>query len=102
MITRTMTKDVDHKGSIASDADCIASLVNERRVALHAPTGPSSLAINKNSVKDLEGCHASLKVTPPSGQNVTFRLLVIHAISGCDTTSCLLGQGKFSVFNKVS
>jgi len=56
MITRTMTKDVDHKGSIASDADCIASLVNERRVALHAPTGPSSLAINKNSVEDLVQC----------------------------------------------
>jgi len=46
-----MIKDVDHQGSIA---DCIASLVNERRVALHAPTGPSSLAINKNSVEDLE------------------------------------------------
>jgi len=65
MITRTMTKGVDHKGSIASDADCIASLVNERRVALHAPTSPSSLAINTNSVEDLEGCNASLKVTPP-------------------------------------
>jgi len=73
MITRMMTKDVDHKGSIASDADCIASLVNESRVAVHAPTGPSSLAINKNSVEDLEGCNASSKVTSPSGQNFTLQ-----------------------------
>ena len=71
MTTRMMTKDVDPKGSIASDADCIVSLVNERREAIHAPTAPSSLAIHKNFVGDLEGCNASSKVTPPSGQNST-------------------------------
>jgi len=53
MITRTMTKDVDHNGSIASDAKCIVSFLNERRVAIHAPTGPSNPAINKNPVEDL-------------------------------------------------
>ena len=30
------------------------------------------------------------------------RLLVIHAISGCDTTSALFGHGKVSVFRKLS
>ena len=47
MTTKTMT-DVDQKSSIPSDANCKVSLVNGRREAIHAPTGPSSVAINKN------------------------------------------------------
>ena len=30
------------------------------------------------------------------------RLLVIHAISGCDTTSAMFGQGKVTAFRKLS
>jgi len=36
------------------------------------------------------------------GDKATNQLLVIHAISGCDTTSALLGQGKVSVFKNIS
>jgi len=36
------------------------------------------------------------------GPSVVSRLLVIHAISGCDTTSCLFGHGKVSAFKKMS
>jgi len=35
------------------------------------------------------------------GESVTRRLLVIHAISGCDTTSCLFGCGKIGVFQQA-
>jgi len=28
------------------------------------------------------------------------QLLVVHALSGCDTTSALFGQGKCTAFNK--
>jgi len=36
------------------------------------------------------------------GSSVVSRLLVIHAISGCDTISALFGHGKVSVFKKLS
>lgn len=32
------------------------------------------------------------------GESVTQQLPVIHAISGCDTTSSLFGRGKASIF----
>jgi len=64
MNRKTMTEDFDHEGSIASETDCIVSFRNERRAAIHAPTGPSSIAININSVKSLEECIASTVVTP--------------------------------------
>ena len=60
MTTKTMT-DVDQKSSITSDANCNVSLVNGRREAIHAPTGPSSLAINKNIVEALRGCNMSIQ-----------------------------------------
>jgi len=49
MTTKTST-DVDQKGNIASDANCIVSLDNERREAIYTlrRARSSSLAINKN------------------------------------------------------
>jgi hypothetical protein len=41
-------------------------------------------------------------IATSSGPSVVDRLLVIHTISGCDTTLCLFGHGKLSVFNKLS
>jgi hypothetical protein len=35
------------------------------------------------------------------GDTAVRQLLVAHAISGCDTTSALFGQGKSSVFHKI-
>jgi hypothetical protein len=35
------------------------------------------------------------------GPLIVSRLLVVHAISGCDTTSCLFGHGKVSVHKKI-
>jgi hypothetical protein len=36
------------------------------------------------------------------GNNTAQQLLAIHAISGCDTTSALYGQGKVSVMKKIT
>jgi hypothetical protein len=36
------------------------------------------------------------------GASVVGQLLVIHALSGCDTTSALYGLGKVSVFKKIT
>ena len=65
MTTKTMT-DVDQKSSITSDANCNVSLVNGRREAIHAPTGPiSSLAINKKYSGNVKprGCNTSIQAT---------------------------------------
>ena len=66
-MTKTMT-DVDQKSSITSDANCNVSLVNGRREAIHASTGPSSLAINKNIVEALRGYNTSIQATSFGGQ----------------------------------
>jgi len=70
MTTKTST-DVEQKGSIASDTNCIVSLDNERREAIHAPTGPSSLAINKNLVEASGVCNTSSNKTFPNDTNFT-------------------------------
>jgi len=46
--------------------------------------------------------HSVRAITTSLEPSVLRRLLVIHAISGCDTTSCLFGHGKISVFKKLS
>ena len=60
MTTKTMI-DVDQKSSITSVTTCNVSLGNGRREAIHTPTGPSSLAINKNKVEALRGCNTSIQ-----------------------------------------
>ena len=67
MTTKTMT-DVDQKNSITSDANCNVSFVNGRREAIHAPTGPSSLVINKNIVEALRGRNTSIQAKSCGGQ----------------------------------
>ena len=59
---------VEQQGSIDSGANCIVPLCNERREAIHAPTDPSSLTLNKNLVEHLGKCNALTKATPPSEQ----------------------------------
>ena len=66
------TTDVDQKSGTTSDANCIASLVSERREALHAPTGQSSLATNKNLVNKLGECNTSVHTTSPNEEKFTF------------------------------
>ena len=42
------------------------------------------------------------KLTAAIGTRVTRQLPVIHAISGCDTTSSLYGHGKGSAFRSIA
>ena len=65
------TSDIDQGSRTASDANCIVSLVSGRRAAIHAPTGPSSLAINKNFVNPLGACNTSAQTTLPSEEKFT-------------------------------
>ena len=46
--------------------------------------------------------HSIRAITSALGSTIVSRLLVIHALSGCDTTSCLFGHGKVSVYKKLS
>jgi len=70
--TRTvLTSVVDQPGSINGDSNCIDSPCNERRVVVHTPTGPSSRAININSVEHLGVCNTSMRVTSPKGKMST-------------------------------
>ena len=49
------------------------------------------------------GKHKSIRaISSALGDSIVRRLLLIHAISGSDTTSCLFGHGKVSVFHKLS
>ena len=42
------------------------------------------------------------KLSSILGKRATSQLLVIHAISGCDTTSSLYGRGKAGVFRTIT
>ena len=58
MTTVTKTDSVDHKGSVDGGASYNAPPGNDgRRDAIHAPTGPSSLA-KITSVEGLDVCNA--------------------------------------------
>ena len=75
MTTKTKTLStsiVDHQGSIDDELNCIDSPCNGRREAIHAPTGPSSRAININLVEHLGVCNTSKKATSPRGKISTF------------------------------
>jgi hypothetical protein len=70
MTTNNSLDYVDQNGSIVGGSSCIEPSDNERRVAIHAPSGldTSSLA-NINSVNNAGDCNASL--SPPGVRKFT-------------------------------
>ena len=77
MTTVTKTDSVDYEGSIDGGASYNAPPGNGRRDAIHAPTGPSSLAkINIVEVQDV--CNA---LQAPSSENISTVSLISQVTS---------------------
>jgi hypothetical protein len=88
-----LAKDKKVVSVIANDTDILVMLVYHFRKELCDIFMYTQKNQRINSVRT---------IATSLGPSVVDRLLVIHAISGCDTTSCLFGHGKVSVFNKMS
>ena len=84
---------------VANDTDVLVLLVYHftpplNNVYLHSEV--STRNSNRTTLWSIRDIRSAI------GENAARQLLVIHAISGCDSTSCLYGQGKASVWRKIT
>jgi len=75
---------------IANDTDILVMLV------YHFQSDMSDIFMYSHAIKRINSVRA---IAASLGSSVVSRLLVIHSISGCDTTS--FGHGKTRVFKKI-
>jgi hypothetical protein len=83
--------EIARKGQVvtvlANDTDVLVMLV------YHFQASMADVFMFSHSSKRINTIRA---IAVSMGPLIVSRLLVVHAISGCDTTSCLFGHGKVS------
>lgn len=83
---------------VANDTDILVLLVYHfkssfKRVLLHSEV--STRKSSRTTVLSIRDIWCAM------GESAARQLLVVHAISGCDTTSCLYGHSKGSVWRRI-
>jgi len=86
-----------HVTVVADDTDVLVLLV------YHWIPSMAEVFMKREPRRNYNGATISIPlVRKLVGDAVVRRLLVIHALSGCDTTTAIFGHGKLSAFKKLS
>jgi len=83
---------------VAEDTDVLLLLVHHFDASM-ADIFMLSLARSRNAVSKLVNIRA---VQNDIGDSAVRQLLVIHALTGCDTTSAIYGRSKAAAFSKIA
>jgi len=86
---------------LAEDTDIFALLLHHRKLTMKPVYFISEAKKGRGGKMIGEKCFNVEEVQEAIGADACERILVIHALGGCDSTSAIFGHGKGTIYNKV-